>query len=242
MFDDGYNGHSTPTNPKWLPYPGAYQIQRAVYKRPKKSTDIWRVYYDILGNSHTLYEIKYTNPSTGTSLIGSNITSDIITGYDYINNNNIISSDNITIGSFSATLDPNNNIAVTHPNYSGIYYASSSLDSTHHIEWTTGNYKISWNLIPDSTSLNTNKHGWCLLDNSVIKYFTTSRTIDNITTGSSNPWDTTLLWQADGAESILPIINQSSQNTNLEKNISDWVVSVTGSIFKSKWDISSRSQ
>ena len=232
MSDDGYNGHSTPTNPKWLPYPGAYQIQRAVYKRPKKSTDIWRVYYDILGNSHTLYEIKYTNPSTGTSLIGSNITSDIITGYDYINNNNIISSDNITIGSFSATLDPNNNIAVTHPNYSGIYYASSSLDSTHHIEWTTGNYKISWNLIPDSTSLNTNKHGWCLLDNSVIKYFTTSRTIDNITTGSSNPWDTTLLWQAaDGAESILPIINQSSQNTNLEKNISDWVVSVTGSTY-----------
>ena len=224
--------HSTATNPKWLPYPGDFQIQRAVYKRPKKSTDIWRVYYDILGNSHTLYEIKYTNPSTETSLIGSNITSDIITGYDYINNNNVISSDNITIGSFSATLDPNNNIAVTHPNYSGIYYASSSLDSTHHIEWIIGNYKISWNLIPDSTSLNTNKHGWCLLDNSVIKYFTTSRTIDNITTGSSNPWDTTLLWQAaDGAESTLPIINQTSQNTNLEKNLSDWVVSVTGSTY-----------
>ena len=206
--------------------------QRAVYKRPKKSTDIWRVYYDILGNSHTLYEIKYTNPSTETSLIGSNITSDIITGYDYINKNNVINSDNITIGSFSASLDPNNNIAVTHPNYSGIYYPSTSLDNTHHISWINGNYQISWNLIPDNTSLNTNKHGWCLLDNSVIKYFTTSRTVDSITTGSSNPWDTTLLWQAaDGAESTLPIINQSSQNTNLEKNLSDWVVSVTGSTY-----------
>ena len=116
-------------------HPGHHHIQRAIYKRPKKSTDIWRVYCDILGNSHTLYEIKYTNPSTETSLIGSNITSDIITGYDYINKNNVINSDNITIGSFSATLDPNNNIAVTHPNYSGIYYASSSLDATHHIEW-----------------------------------------------------------------------------------------------------------
>ena len=232
MSDDGNGGHSTAANPKWLPHPGHHPNQRAIYKRPKKSTDIWRVYYDILGNSHTLYEIKYTNPSTETSLIGSNITSDIITGYDYINKNIVINSDNITIGSFTASLDPNNNIAVTHPNYSGIYYASSSLDSTHHISWTNGNYQISWNLIPDSTTLNTNKHGWCLLDNSVIKYFTTSRTVDSITTGSSNPWDTTLLWQAaDGAESTLPIINQSSQNTNLEKNLSDWVVSVTGSTY-----------
>ena len=33
MVDDG--NHGTATNPKWLPYPGHYPNQRAVYKRPK---------------------------------------------------------------------------------------------------------------------------------------------------------------------------------------------------------------
>ena len=85
----------------------------------------------------------------------------------------------------------------------------------------------------DNTNLNTNKLGWCLFDNSVIKYYSSGMTVGGITSGSSNPWDTDLRWEAvDGVNLTLPIINASNLNTSLEKNLQDWVINITDSSYE----------
>ena len=216
---------------KWVP--AKSENYRAVYKRRLKSTDIWKIYYDILGTKHTLYELYYTNTQNTRSLLSANIGSSDISGYDYINNNKSISNDTINLSTITVNLDPAINIAVNHPIYGGTYTTATSLSNNHHLEWNYGNYKITWATVDDNINLNTNKLGWCLLDNSVIKYYSSGMTVDGITNGSSNPWDTDLRWEAvDGVNLTLPIINASNLNTSLEKNLQDWVINITDSSYE----------
>ncbi|MFL2921632.1 MAG: C-type lectin domain-containing protein, partial [Limisphaerales bacterium] len=232
-YDVEYHGEWLPATSRDAVTGRSNHLYRGIYKRRRAYNDVWSIYYDILGTNNLLYKIYYTNTSAPSTLIGSNILSSDISGYDYINNNKSISNDTINLSTIIVNLDPVINIAVNHPIYGGTYTTASSLSNNHHLEWNYGNYKIAWAAVDDNTNLNTNKLGWCLFDNSVIKYYSSGMTVGGITSGSSNPWDTDLRWEAvDGVNLTLPIINASNLNTSLEKNLQDWVINITDSSYE----------
>ena len=92
---------------------------------------------------------------------------------------------------------------------------------------------LSWKQLPDNTQLTTNKWGWCILSDSVIKYYSYLPSQTSINNGQSNPWDTNLIWTAaNEADSTMPIINSVNANTSFEKTIIDHIVVVTGSSYE----------
>ena len=202
----------------------------AIYKRPIRVRNGWKIEYPISGTTHLLYDIGYVNPTNNLAFnADAAFSENDINSYNYIDDNKKIANDPISFSNYNETIN-RVNISINHDipnsNFAGLYTVSDGLDATHHLLWSgPNNMSLSWKQLPDNTQLTTNKWGWCILSDSVIKYYSYLPSQTSINNGQSNPWDTNLIWTAtNGADSTMPIINSANSNTSFEKTIIDHVV------------------